>query len=87
MDVDRRHADHGVEDEARPEMAEAIENPGSVDMERPIGFGEPGHGAAPGGEPVAPPGESGGGPEVAPPGTEEGGNEDGPPAYHRQPPK
>ncbi len=76
-----------VDEEGRPEMAEAVEDPDSVDMNRPIGFGEPGHGSVPGGEPVAPPGEAGDGQEVAPPGTEEGGNPDGPPAHHRQPPK
>ena len=43
--------------------------------------------AAPGGEPVAPPGEQAGDEEVPPPGTREGGNPEGPPAYHEQPPK
>jgi hypothetical protein len=76
-----------VTDGGRPEMAEAVSEPGSVDMNRPIGFGEPGHGAAPGGEPVAPPGEEGGGQPVAPPGTADGGNPGGPPAFHEQPPK
>jgi hypothetical protein len=71
----------------KPPMADSVSDPGSVDPNRPIGFGEPGQAAAPGGEPVAPPGQEGGGGEVAPPGTAEGGNPDGPPAYHTQPPK
>ncbi|HZQ78967.1 MAG TPA: hypothetical protein VFE55_16650 [Acidimicrobiia bacterium] len=53
---------------------------------RIIPEGEPGQAAAPGGEPVAPPGEQSG-ETVAPPGTKEGGNPDGPPAYHEQPKK
>ena len=98
MDVNRRQEDHGalrpqgiepenVDEAGRPEMADAVTDPDSVDMNRPIGFGEPGHGAAPGGEPVAAPGEKGGGEPVPPPGTVEGGNPDGPPAFHEQPPK
>lgn len=59
----------------------------SVDDERPIPFGEPGQAAAPGGEPVAAPGEDPGDREVPPPGTDEGGNPGGPPAFHEQPPK
>jgi hypothetical protein len=59
----------------------------NMEPNRPIEFGEPGHGAAPGGEPVAAPGEEGGGQPVPPPGTIEGGNPDGPPAYHEQPKK
>ena len=50
-------------------------------------MGEPGQAAAPGGEPVAAPGEESGGRPVPPPGTKEGGYEDGPPAHHEQPKK
>jgi hypothetical protein len=63
------------------------ETPKKIDPQRTMPLGEPGQAAAPGGEPVAPPGEEGGGEAVAPPGTREGGNPDGPPAFHEQPPK
>ncbi|HVW31278.1 MAG TPA: hypothetical protein VHL53_01955 [Acidimicrobiia bacterium] len=49
--------------------------------------GQPGQAAAPGGEPVAAPGEQPDGRPVPPPGTKEGGYEDGPPAYQEQPKK
>jgi hypothetical protein len=65
----------------------APENPQIVEPNRTIAFGEPGQAAAPGGEPVAAPGEESGGRPVAPPGTQEGGYEEGPPAYHEQPKK
>jgi hypothetical protein len=70
-------------------MAKAMsaEHDEKADPHHPIPAGEPGHAAAPGGEPVAPPGEEGGGQPVPPPGTVEGDNPDGPPAYHEQPPK
>ena len=61
--------------------------PDTADPDHPIAFGEPGQAAAPGGEPVAPPGEEGGGESVPPPGTKDGGYSDGPPAHHEQPPK
>ena len=57
------------------------------DANRIIPEGEPGQAAAPGGEPVAAPGEDGGQRPVAPPGTKEGGYSEGPPAYHEQPKK
>jgi hypothetical protein len=63
------------------------ETPKMPDPERTIPFGEPGQAAAPGGEPIAAPGEESGGRPVAPPGTQEGGYEEGPPAYHEQPKK
>jgi hypothetical protein len=64
-----------------------FEDPGAVDEHRPMPEGEPGQAAAPGGEPVAPPGEEGGGAPVPPPGTAEGGAPQGPPAAHEQPPR
>jgi hypothetical protein len=69
------------------EMARSIEEPDSVDPHRPIPEGEPGQAGAPGGEPVAPPGEESGGRPVPPPGTAEGGAPQGPPASHEQPPR
>ena len=68
-------------------MARDIEEPGSVDEHRPIEEGQPGHGAAPGGEPVAASNDRTAEEAVAPPGTAEGGAPDGPPAAHEQPPK
>ena len=59
----------------------------TMDPHETMPFGEPGQAAAPGGEPVAPPGEETDGEPVPPPGTKEGGYPDGPPAYHEQPPK
>ena len=68
-------------------MAEQNETPNEPDPQRTIPFGEPGQAAAPGGEPVAEPGEDPDAQPVPPPGTREGGNPDGPPAYHEQPKK
>ena len=65
----------------------SAEHDEKVDPQSTIPFGEPGHAASPGGEPVAPPEDEGGGEPVPPPGTSEGGNPQGPPAYHEQPPK
>jgi hypothetical protein len=61
--------------------------PEPADPHHPIAEGEPGQAAAPGGEPVAPPGEDGGGEAVPPPGTTDGGYSEGPPAHHEQAPK
>ena len=63
------------------------DKPAAADPDHPIPFGEPGQAAAPGGEPVAEPGEEAGGEPVPPPGTSEGGYPEGPPAHHEQPPK
>ena len=76
-----------VDEQGRRQMADAVSDPDSVDMNRPIGFGEAGHGAAPGGEPVAEPGDEPSAGSVPPPGTDQGGYTDGPPAFHEQPPK
>jgi hypothetical protein len=59
----------------------------SADPHHPIEFGEPGQAAAPGGEPVAAPGEEAGGEPVPPPGTSDAGYPEGPPAHHEQPKK
>ena len=64
-----------------------FEDPDAVDEHRTMPFGEPGQAAAPGGEPVAPPGEEGGGAPVPPPGSAQGGAPEGPPAAHEQPPR
>jgi hypothetical protein len=68
-------------------MAEQTDTPNTPDPHRPMPLGEPGQAAAPGGEPVAEPGEEPDGRPVAPPGTREGGSPNGPPAYHEQPKK
>ena len=68
-------------------MPEETETPKTPDPQRTMPLGEPGQAAAPGGEPVAAPGEETDDRPVAPPGTKEGGNPDGPPAYHEQPKK
>jgi hypothetical protein len=68
-------------------MTDNTETQKITDPNRPIPEGEPGQAAAPGGEPVAAPGEPGDGRPVAPPGTQEGGYPDGPPAHHEQPKK
>lgn len=90
---DQRSDDRPVGSSGPPHPAETgrdvarnIDEPGSVDMHRPIAEGQPGHGAAPGGEPVASSGDPGGEP-VPPPGTADGGSPGGPPAAHEQPPK
>ena len=69
-------------------MAEQRDDtPKMPDPKRTIPMGEPGQAAAPGGEPVAAPGEEAGDRPVAPPGTKDGGYPKGPPAYHEQPKK
>ena len=73
------------------DMTEPTEdNPADkIDMEpnRTMPMGQPGQAAAPGGEPVAAPGEDPDGRPVPPPGTKEGGYDEGPPAHQEQPKK
>jgi hypothetical protein len=57
------------------------------DPHRTAGDEEPGSGGAPGGEPLAVPGEPAPAGPVPPPGTAEGGTPAGPPAHHRQVPR
>jgi len=68
-------------------MAEETDTPKTPDPHRMMPLGEPGQAAAPGGEPLAEPGEEPEGQPVPPPGTREGGSPNGPPAYHEQPEK
>ena len=97
MSVDPRRTDERTDErpEGAPEpphpaegtMAREVTDAESVDSHRPIPQDQPGGGAAPGGEPVAPPGQEGGGAAVPPPGSAEGGAPAGPPAAHEQVPR